>query len=87
MTSAVLVASELVTNALRHGEGSITVSLFEGDHGVMLEVADAGDGFTTGDVASSDGFGLEIVDRLARRWGFERRSGHSVVWVELAASA
>jgi anti-sigma regulatory factor (Ser/Thr protein kinase) len=77
-----LLVTELITNALRHG------GLSAGDHvsvkasvdrGVVrLEVTDPG---RNGDVLPRDpgprggGYGLFLVERLARRWGVDRREG------------
>ena len=89
---AVLVASELVTNAVVHSGGSpadtiqIRAVLVRG--GVSISVHDPG---LSGDpprlrdtgVMQAGGWGLRIVERLARRWGCERDPGHRV-WAELA---
>ena len=80
-----LVVSELVTNAVRHGEGAIELRLWRDGTAVRGEVFDEGGGFEhevrrTGwdDVG---GRGLGIVERLTRRWGI--REGTTHVWFEL----
>ena len=83
--NARIVVSELVTNALLHGEGRIV--LHAGlDGGVLrLEVVDEG----TGNVPAIrkqpeggvGGWGLRIVDTLAYRWGAFEGTTH--VWAEL----
>jgi anti-sigma regulatory factor (Ser/Thr protein kinase) len=89
---AVLVASELVTNAVVHSGGSpadtiqIRAVLVRG--GVSISVHDpglSGDAphLRDTDVMQAGGRGLRIVERLARRWGCERDPGHRV-WAELA---
>lgn len=89
---AILIASELVTNAVVHSGGSpadtiqVRAVLMGGD--VSISVHDSG---LSGDtphlrnthVLQADGRGLRIVDSLARRWGFELDCGHRV-WAELA---
>ena len=89
---AVLVASELVTHAVVHSGGSpadtiqIRAVLVRG--GVSISVHDPG---LSGDaphlrdtgVMQAGGWGLRIVERLARCWGSERDPGHRV-WAELA---
>lgn len=86
---AELTASELVTNALRHGEGSIELRLARVDEHVRLEVVDEGSGVVpeireqAGD--ESGGWGLRIVDQLAVRWGCYEGTTH--VWAELPAAA
>lgn len=91
LTDARLVVSELVTNSLRHGglPDAATVRIFADltDHMLRLEVEDAG---TAGAVTRrapnrnhGGGFGLNIIDALAARWGVQRDRG-TLVWVELA---
>jgi anti-sigma regulatory factor (Ser/Thr protein kinase) len=89
---AILVASELVTNAVVHSGGSpadtiqVRAVLIRGD--VLISVHDRGlssdaPHVRDADVSRAGGWGLGIVKRLARRWGFERDRGHRV-WAELA---
>lgn len=87
-----LLATELVTNSLDHGQlGNdgfvlLRVSLATGT--LRIEIENAG---TAGVVArrlpdnhaSPGGFGLCLVDRLALRWGVDRRLNTSV-WFEMA---
>jgi anti-sigma regulatory factor (Ser/Thr protein kinase) len=91
---AILVASELVTNAVVHSGGSpgdtirVRAVLVGGD--VSISVHDPGLSGDTPqlrdtDVTQAGGRGLRIVKQLARRWGFELDRGHRV-WAELAAA-
>lgn len=82
----VLLASELFTNAVLHGEGAVDVRLTLTDHHVRLEVVDDGaspvarrQGATTGDYG---GRGLAIVEMLASAWGSDDR-GRTRVWAEV----
>ena len=61
-TWTALVANELVVNALRHGEGQVTVRIDHGpsDQGAALVVADAG----PGPAGAAPGLGLSLVTRL-----------------------
>jgi anti-sigma regulatory factor (Ser/Thr protein kinase) len=89
---AILVASELVTNAVVHSGGTpadaIQVRAVLMGGGISISVHDPG---LSGDtphprdtgVLEAEGRGLRIVERLARRWGFEFDCGHRV-WAELA---
>jgi anti-sigma regulatory factor (Ser/Thr protein kinase) len=85
-----LLLSEVVTNAVRHGEGAtIRVLLDAGDPGrLRCEVTDEGDGFVpiARDRPATDegGWGLHLVDTLAHRWGVREDRAH--VWFELAAA-
>jgi anti-sigma regulatory factor (Ser/Thr protein kinase) len=63
----VLISSELVTNALRHGAGMISIRLFRAGHDLRIEVHDHGPSRPvrrhagTGD---EGGRGLEVIDSL-----------------------
>jgi hypothetical protein len=88
-----LVASELVTNAVQHSGcgASHTLTVEVGHHqgNLVISVHDPG---ISGDVAepvrrerlARGGRGLRIVEQLALRWGAERPDGYRV-WAELAA--
>ena len=59
-----LILNELATNAFKYAftsEGTITISLFESDHKIMMSVEDDGNGFET---KKSDSLGLIIVKTL-----------------------
>lgn len=78
-----LMASELVTNALLHGAGAITLRITSGPDDVLFEVADEGHGRiaiipTPGLVG---GWGLRLVDQLADSWG--ARDGSTCAWFRL----
>jgi anti-sigma regulatory factor (Ser/Thr protein kinase) len=87
---AELLTSELVSNAVRHAglrTGQIELAVWlEGD-GVRVQVADHGPGFAPGDQRRAPdeegGFGLDLVEQIADRWGIERDHG-ARVWFELA---
>ncbi len=63
----VLISSELVTNALRHGAGMISIRLYRAGRDLRIEVHDHGAGRPvrrhagTGD---EGGRGLEVIDAL-----------------------
>jgi anti-sigma regulatory factor (Ser/Thr protein kinase) len=89
MGDAMLVASELVTNAVRHsgcGEhDQIQVSVKLRDEHLVIDVRDPGLSNRDAEVragAELGGFGLQIVDQLAVRWGSEREFGYRV-WAEV----
>jgi serine/threonine-protein kinase RsbW len=73
-----LIASELVTNALRHcsaTDPAATMTLVLAPDRVTLTVADAGDGFDPEHRPPSDdpsgGWGLHVLDVVADRWWVE----------------
>ena len=80
-----LVVTELVSNAVVHGQGAIKLAVrVDGDR-VQGEVIDEGGGFeheprAAGPRASA-GRGLLIVNRLTTRWGVHEGTTH--VWFEM----
>jgi serine phosphatase RsbU (regulator of sigma subunit)/anti-sigma regulatory factor (Ser/Thr protein kinase) len=85
--NALLLVSELVTNAVRFAEGPITVRLIRAGHGLLCEVGDSGNGrprLRRGDLLDNGGRGLSIVHRLSTRWGVRWTDTGKVVWAEIA---
>jgi anti-sigma regulatory factor (Ser/Thr protein kinase) len=92
LADVMLVASEIVSNAVLHSGGSprdvVDVAVRVGDDAVSLSVSDPGisGGHAEKQAVGSaaGGFGLQLVDRLARRWGEEREpDGRHRVWAEV----
>lgn len=84
--AALLVLSELLTNAVRHarvppGREIETRYLREGG-GLRIEVHDASEELPVlGPSGEAGGWGLLLVDRLAARWGVAERDGvGKLVW-------
>lgn len=87
--SAVLLAGEILTNAVVHGGGWFLLQVDAAPDWVYVEVADSTSGQPTVLHPSSDrehGRGMAIVDALASTWGSAQRGSHKVVWFELATS-
>ena len=88
LDDAELLVSELVTNALRHGHGAIALRAALDDNRLFVEVVDEGTGFERvlrrRDFDQVGGWGLEIVEELASRWGVHEGTTH--VWFELERS-
>lgn len=91
---AVLLTSELVTNAVMHSSsrlqgGSVTVLLLESAGGLRVEVTDEGSELSApvvrGDVYASDGHGLFLVQTLADQWGYLRDNSGTTVWFWIRA--
>jgi anti-sigma regulatory factor (Ser/Thr protein kinase) len=86
--AAVLLVSELVTNAVLHAADTGAIGLELTSTGTSLQVA-VQDGDPTWRQARSpagcgeSGFGFLLVDSLARRWGVRRIAGGKAVWAEL----
>jgi two-component sensor histidine kinase len=63
-----LLATELVTNALKHGRGTVTLRLAHGAGRAVLAVGDEGPGFPDGfDPAASRGLGMRVALAMARQ--------------------
>lgn len=59
--------AELVGNAIKHGEGTITVTVEDGPEGIQLTVSDQGKGFPAGFSANqAANTGLELIENMAR---------------------
>lgn len=87
--TATLVVSELVTNALMHGEGeAITFRIARLRAHVLIEISDGTPWRPElRDVGDLDegGRGLLLVAALADRWGYDETS--TTIWCSLAAPA
>ncbi|WP_406193631.1 ATP-binding protein [Kitasatospora sp. NBC_01560] len=84
-----LVVSELVTNAVRHGGGRIELRLRPSPPGLRVEVSD---GSTEPPVLRYDDdpavpgrHGLRVVALLSWDWGSVPAAGGKTVWSEIAA--
>jgi anti-sigma regulatory factor (Ser/Thr protein kinase) len=88
-----LLTCELVNNSVVHGhvgeQDMIEIELQRTDTGVRARVSDPGPGFSPSDrerpIDEPGGWGLVLVDRLAKHWGVER-DDRTRVWFELAAA-
>jgi anti-sigma regulatory factor (Ser/Thr protein kinase) len=85
--TAMLLVSEIVTNAVRHAAGSpliLTVTTAPERVGASLE-ATSREPPSPGAAGldAETGRGLELVDALATTWGWRETSPGKVVWFEL----
>jgi GAF domain-containing protein/anti-sigma regulatory factor (Ser/Thr protein kinase) len=78
-----LLVSELVTNAVRHGAGEIGLSMRFDERCARFEVHDdcAGEARRRKSAGAEGGFGLNLVETLATRWGVDEHTAG--VWFEL----
>jgi hypothetical protein len=78
-----LLVSELVTNAVRYGDAPITVAITLHEGLLRVDVTDTGEGDRPSrkPVGGDGGFGLQLVETLAHRWGVAAGATH--VWFEL----
>jgi anti-sigma regulatory factor (Ser/Thr protein kinase) len=89
VATAVLLTSEIVTNAVRYVGGAVSVRARCDDHGLRVEVGDSGPGVPRVVEVVDDatgGRGMHLVDALATQWSTTQVDGGKVVWFELARS-
>jgi anti-sigma regulatory factor (Ser/Thr protein kinase) len=86
-----LLVSELVTNSVLHAdaqqEDMIELAATASENKIRIEVTDEGPGFEPGvrrHRQAVGGYGLELVEKLADRWGVTREPQTSV-WFEIDA--
>lgn len=86
--NALLVVSELVSNAVSHAGTPVTVGIKVASDGVVrIEVGDGRTWPPRPRKVSPDsvgGRGLLLVEALSNRWGVETRGDGKVVWAEIA---
>lgn len=88
LDAAVLMTSEVVTNALVHGQGEIRLAVGADAVLVRVEVGDDEPDRPSARSAESDaesGRGMLIVDALASDWGVRTADPGKTVWFEVAA--
>ena len=90
LDDAMLVASELVTNAVRHSlcaEDEFVTVRVSRDGRFRIVVLDPGASGQSAEISDRPielgGLGLKVVEQLAARWGTERRNDGYRVWAEL----
>lgn len=95
LETVVLLASELVTNAVLHAgmgpEEKIRLKVDSSAETIRVEVHDSGSEFEAGSARKPDpeqigGWGLYLVQTLSARWGVEREK-LVVVWFEVDNAA
>lgn len=89
--SAVLLVSELVTNAIQHAAPYAAATVLRLEYSgnwLRIEVHDAsphGPQPRIPDWLDESGFGLMLVDALAAKWGVQQTIAGKAVWAELDA--
>jgi anti-sigma regulatory factor (Ser/Thr protein kinase) len=88
---AMLVLSELVSNAVKHAsplpDGHISVAWHVDDDSLGLEITDGGAGTrpnaSVAVLSAMGGRGLDIVRTVSRHWGVTEADGTVTVWAEV----
>jgi serine/threonine-protein kinase RsbW len=91
LDEAVLLVSELATNALEHTAtskaGSFHVTICPSETSLLIAVTDNGSDESPlprpTDALAEDGRGLSLVDSMADRWGYCGNQHSRTVWAEL----
>jgi anti-sigma regulatory factor (Ser/Thr protein kinase) len=92
LNSALLITTELVTNAVRHsgmGEGDTLMLVVDLSLGrAIISVRDRGPGFSPSGLEppSADagtGWGLRVVEALSTAWGVRQEAEGFSVWAEV----
>jgi len=81
---AVLVASELATNAVLHAATPYRVEISRGEM-IRIEVTDGKPNLEVSN-GSAKGYGFRIVDQLSHEWGTKKIAGNGkTVWAEVSS--
>jgi anti-sigma regulatory factor (Ser/Thr protein kinase) len=85
VADALLVFSELVTNAVVHAGGATAITVVHGDRTLRVEVHDDTHGVPSRHAPEGGvgGYGLNIVARLSREWGWDQTARGKVVWANV----
>ena len=84
--TAVLLASETVTNAILHGRSEVRLRVSVTPVAVAVEVGDDNSRhprLQPQDSEALDGRGLQILQLAASRWGVHEDTGGKVVWFQV----
>jgi anti-sigma regulatory factor (Ser/Thr protein kinase) len=87
---AQLIVSELVTNALVHGDGTLVLRASITATAVQISVTDSGDELPEVlpfDPSRIGGLGLIVVERIASEWGVAPFPGGKTVWAALSLTS
>ena len=86
LEAAMVVTTELATNAIRHAGSDFTLQVTRRLGSVRIQVADASPlppVRTNGSMPAASGHGLTLIARLSTRWGHDMDGPGKVVWPAL----
>lgn len=91
--TAILLTSEIASNAARHGKEPIDISVSVEEEGLRVSIFDRGEGFDPGELSFDQGsgtepwpvggWGLQVVENLSSDWGVKLRDDGTEVWFRL----
>lgn len=84
--TAMLLTTELVTNAVIHAQSTVNVTIRRRADRLRVEVADTGGGalqLRTPSPEATNGRGLQLMEALATAWGTSAYEAGKLVWFEL----
>ena len=90
VSDAMLITSELVTNATMHSDGPGVLRAEYRQQLLRVEVTDGSDALpemTADHYTAAGGRGLRLVNDLATRWGVRQLLPGKTMWFELTAEA
>jgi anti-sigma regulatory factor (Ser/Thr protein kinase) len=85
--TALILVSELVTNAVLHARSEVTLTVARTDDGLRMEVGDHSSlapSMRHYSAEAATGRGLVLVESLADAWGSDIGPSGKTVWFELA---
>lgn len=86
LESAVLLVSEMVTNAVRHGGPPLVMEVDCDEVSLQVRVRDGSPALPVARTPADDdegGRGLVLLDLLSHEWGVEHEPGGKAVWFRL----
>ncbi|MDQ0577986.1 ATP-binding protein [Streptomyces rishiriensis] len=84
-----LLVSELITNAIRHGAGPPLIRLTWNGRLLRIAVSDDSDRWPrmrATERSEPGGFGMQLLEQLAQRWGVTPRHPGKTVWADLSSA-
>ncbi|MFN8022998.1 MAG: ATP-binding protein [Acidimicrobiales bacterium] len=88
LTDVVIVVSELVSNAIKHGDEPRHLRLSVDETALAIEITDGGSGGgAVTDLVGRGGHGRRVVEMLSTEWGAASDDGGTRVWARIAIPA
>lgn len=84
--AVLLVISEMVTNAVRQGDGPVRVTLEGNERSLLVQVFDTGHRMPVlgeSDLDSTSGRGLRLIDTVCESWGVRESVDGKTVWARV----